>query len=150
MGSTWESHAFMISMLPIVLLCFYDIHCIISTFIFSSAKNGWLNPPLHFNDEPCRHKILDLIGDLSLVARSGNQGFPVAHIVAYKVNLTFTVSQLMMLKYLEVFFVYYTKQSMVSYLNYARDLWCEWFLMRLMYAWCRVAMHCMLIWRGAW
>ncbi|KAL9324901.1 hypothetical protein ACSQ67_005546 [Phaseolus vulgaris] len=49
-----------------------------------SAKNGWLNPPLHFSDEPCRHKILDLIGDLSLVARSGNQGLPVAHIVAYK------------------------------------------------------------------
>jgi UDP-3-O-acyl-N-acetylglucosamine deacetylase len=44
-----------------------------------------LNPPLHFSDEPCRHKILDLIGDLSLFAQFGNQGLPVAHIVAYKV-----------------------------------------------------------------
>jgi hypothetical protein len=52
---------------------------------------GWLNPPLRFDDEPCRHKILDLIGDFSLLAKNGNQGFPIAHIVAYKVcssNLT--------------------------------------------------------------
>ncbi|KAJ8760926.1 hypothetical protein K2173_021964 [Erythroxylum novogranatense] len=52
--------------------------------IVCSATNGWLNPPLHFYDEPCRHKVLDLIGDLSLFARFGNQGLPVAHIVAYK------------------------------------------------------------------
>ncbi|KAL2347768.1 hypothetical protein Fmac_001768 [Flemingia macrophylla] len=52
--------------------------------IVCSASNGWLNPPLHFSDEPCRHKILDLIGDLSLIAQFGNQGLPVAHIVAYK------------------------------------------------------------------
>lgn len=58
---------------------------IVCTFFFScSASKGWLNPPLHFSDEPCRHKILDLIGDLSLFAQSGNQGLPVAHIVAYK------------------------------------------------------------------
>ncbi|KAI4369049.1 hypothetical protein MLD38_017540 [Melastoma candidum] len=49
-----------------------------------SAKEGWLNPPLHFDDEPARHKALDLIGDLSLLARSGSQGLPVAHLVAYK------------------------------------------------------------------
>ncbi|XP_074330070.1 putative UDP-3-O-acyl-N-acetylglucosamine deacetylase 1, mitochondrial isoform X2 [Apium graveolens] len=49
-----------------------------------SAVNGWLNPPLRFHDEPCRHKVLDLIGDLSLLAQDGNQGLPVAHIVAYK------------------------------------------------------------------
>ncbi len=38
----------------------------------------WLNPPLRFNDEPIRHKLLDLIGDLSLV------GFPRAQILVYK------------------------------------------------------------------
>lgn len=27
----------------------------------------WLNPPLRFSNEPVRHKLLDLIGDLSLV-----------------------------------------------------------------------------------
>ncbi|KAJ4843719.1 putative UDP-3-O-acyl-N-acetylglucosamine deacetylase 1, mitochondrial [Turnera subulata] len=49
-----------------------------------SSSKGWLNPPLYFPDEPCRHKILDLIGDFSLFAKFGNQGLPVAHIVAYK------------------------------------------------------------------
>ncbi|XP_058108328.1 probable UDP-3-O-acyl-N-acetylglucosamine deacetylase 1, mitochondrial [Magnolia sinica] len=49
-----------------------------------SAKSGWLNPPLRFQDEPCRHKVLDLIGDLSIFARNGSQGLPVAHIIAYK------------------------------------------------------------------
>ncbi|XP_057963329.1 probable UDP-3-O-acyl-N-acetylglucosamine deacetylase 1, mitochondrial isoform X2 [Malania oleifera] len=52
--------------------------------IVCSSSKGWLNPPLHFHDEPCRHKVLDLIGDLSLCARHGSQGIPVAHIVAYK------------------------------------------------------------------
>uniref|UniRef100_A0A7N0VNG0 UDP-3-O-acyl-N-acetylglucosamine deacetylase n=1 Tax=Kalanchoe fedtschenkoi TaxID=63787 RepID=A0A7N0VNG0_KALFE len=52
--------------------------------IVCSSTEGWLNPPLHFIDEPCRHKALDLIGDLSLFAASGSQGLPVAHIVAYK------------------------------------------------------------------
>lgn len=50
-----------------------------------SASKGWLNSALRFHDEPCRHKVLDLIGDLSIFAKSGNQGLPVAHIVAYKV-----------------------------------------------------------------
>lgn len=49
-----------------------------------SISGGWLNPPLRFEDEPCRHKILDLIGDFSLFAQNGNQGFPIAHIIAYK------------------------------------------------------------------
>ena len=40
--------------------------------------DSWLNPPLRFNDEPIRHKLLDLIGDLSLV------GFPRAQILVYK------------------------------------------------------------------
>ncbi|CAN0877095.1 Probable UDP-3-O-acyl-N-acetylglucosamine deacetylase 5, mitochondrial [Linum grandiflorum] len=52
--------------------------------IVCSASEGWMNGPLRFPDEPCRHKVLDLIGDLSLYAQSGNQGLPVAHIVAYK------------------------------------------------------------------
>lgn len=52
--------------------------------IVCSASKGWLNPPLRFQDEPCRHKVLDLIGDVSLFARCGSQGLPVAHIVAYK------------------------------------------------------------------
>uniref|UniRef100_A0A6P4AHZ3 UDP-3-O-acyl-N-acetylglucosamine deacetylase n=1 Tax=Ziziphus jujuba TaxID=326968 RepID=A0A6P4AHZ3_ZIZJJ len=52
--------------------------------IVCSARKGWMNPPLRFHDEPCRHKVLDLIGDLSLFARSGSQGLPVAHIMTYK------------------------------------------------------------------
>jgi UDP-3-O-[3-hydroxymyristoyl] N-acetylglucosamine deacetylase len=39
----------------------------------------WLNPPLRFPNEPSRHKLLDLIGDLSLLGK-----FPQAHFVAYK------------------------------------------------------------------
>lgn len=41
----------------------------------------WLNPPLRFPDEPCRHKLLDLIGDLSLVPH-----LPQAHYLAYKAS----------------------------------------------------------------
>ncbi|KAG9444485.1 hypothetical protein H6P81_015825 [Aristolochia fimbriata] len=52
--------------------------------IVCSSTMGWLNPPLLFDDEPCRHKVLDLIGDLSLLAQDGHQGFPVGHIIAYK------------------------------------------------------------------
>ena len=41
----------------------------------------WLTPDLRFDNEPCRHKLLDLIGDLSLL------GFlPKAHILAYKAS----------------------------------------------------------------
>jgi UDP-3-O-[3-hydroxymyristoyl] N-acetylglucosamine deacetylase len=43
--------------------------------------NGWLNPPLRFDNEPVRHKILDLIGDLSLLGV-----FPLAHFLAYKAS----------------------------------------------------------------
>ena len=43
--------------------------------------SGWLNPPLRFSNEPVRHKLLDLVGDLSLL---GN--FPVAHFLAYKAS----------------------------------------------------------------
>lgn len=48
--------------------------------------------PLRFDNEACRHKILDLIGDLSLVAHGGNGGFPVAHIVAFKASATLDLS----------------------------------------------------------
>ena len=37
----------------------------------------WVNPPLRFANEPIRHKILDLIGDLALV------GLPKAQIIVY-------------------------------------------------------------------
>ncbi|MGD1698674.1 UDP-3-O-acyl-N-acetylglucosamine deacetylase [Dapis sp. BLCC M229] len=45
------------------------------------GQSGWLNPPLRFTNEPVRHKILDLIGDLSLL---GN--FPQGHYLAYKAS----------------------------------------------------------------
>jgi len=38
----------------------------------------WVNPPLRFDNEPKRHKILDLIGDLALV------GLPKAQILVFK------------------------------------------------------------------
>ena len=38
----------------------------------------WVNPPLRFSNEPIRHKILDLIGDLALV------GLPKAQILVFK------------------------------------------------------------------
>lgn len=53
-----------------------------------SIEKGWLNPPLRFPEEPCRHKLLDLIGDLSLCAQNGHQGLPIAHIIAYKASHT--------------------------------------------------------------
>ncbi len=45
------------------------------------SQEGWLNPPLRFDNEPVRHKLLDLIGDLSLLG-----GLPQAHVVAYKAS----------------------------------------------------------------
>lgn len=38
----------------------------------------WLNPPLRYPDEPVRHKLLDLLGDLALV------GLPQAQVFAYR------------------------------------------------------------------
>jgi UDP-3-O-[3-hydroxymyristoyl] N-acetylglucosamine deacetylase len=40
--------------------------------------DDWLNPPLRFEDEPVRHKLLDLIGDLALA------GLPRAQVFAYR------------------------------------------------------------------
>ncbi len=45
------------------------------------GDSGWLNPPLRFSNEPVRHKLLDLVGDLSLLGT-----FPVAHFLAYKAS----------------------------------------------------------------
>jgi UDP-3-O-[3-hydroxymyristoyl] N-acetylglucosamine deacetylase len=45
------------------------------------SSEGWLNPPLRFANEPVRHKILDLVGDLSLLGT-----FPCAHFLAYKAS----------------------------------------------------------------
>ncbi len=47
------------------------------------SPEGWLNPPLRFADEPVRHKLLDLVGDLSLLG-----SLPQAHILAYKASHT--------------------------------------------------------------
>jgi len=44
-------------------------------------SDGWINPPLRFSNEPVRHKLLDLIGDLSLLGT-----FPTAHFLAYKAS----------------------------------------------------------------
>lgn len=44
-------------------------------------REGWLNPPLRFDNEPVRHKLLDLIGDLSLLG-----ALPQGHILAYKAS----------------------------------------------------------------
>jgi UDP-3-O-[3-hydroxymyristoyl] N-acetylglucosamine deacetylase len=44
-------------------------------------RKGWLNPPLRFANEPVRHKLLDLVGDLSLLGT-----IPQAHYLAYKAS----------------------------------------------------------------
>lgn len=45
------------------------------------SEEGWLNPPLRFANEPVRHKLLDLVGDLSLLGH-----IPQAHFLAYKAS----------------------------------------------------------------
>lgn len=45
------------------------------------SAEGWVNPPLRFANEPARHKLLDLMGDLSLLGH-----IPTAHYVAYKAS----------------------------------------------------------------
>lgn len=47
------------------------------------GPEGWINPPLRFANEPARHKLLDLVGDLSLLGH-----FPQAHFFAYKASHT--------------------------------------------------------------
>jgi UDP-3-O-[3-hydroxymyristoyl] N-acetylglucosamine deacetylase len=43
------------------------------------SQTEWLNPPLYFDNEPVRHKLLDFLGDLSLLGY-----IPRAHYLAYK------------------------------------------------------------------
>ena len=45
------------------------------------SHQGWVNPPLRFTNEPARHKLLDLVGDLSLLGK-----LPTAHLIAYKAS----------------------------------------------------------------
>jgi len=45
------------------------------------GPHGWVNPPLRFANEPVRHKLLDLVGDLSLLGI-----IPQAHYLAYKAS----------------------------------------------------------------
>ena len=45
------------------------------------SQSGWLNPPLRFPNEPVRHKLLDLVGDLSLLGAISN-----IHVLAYKAS----------------------------------------------------------------
>lgn len=45
------------------------------------GSTGWINPPLRFANEPARHKLLDLVGDLSLLGT-----LPTAHFLAYKAS----------------------------------------------------------------
>ena len=42
----------------------------------------WLNGPLRFPNEPARHKLLDLLGDLALLPG----GLPRAHVVAFRAS----------------------------------------------------------------
>ena len=44
-------------------------------------QTGWLNPPLRFPNEPARHKLLDLVGDLSLLGI-----LPTMHATAYRAS----------------------------------------------------------------
>ena len=44
-------------------------------------QEGWLNPPLRFSNEPARHKLLDLVGDLSLLGV-----LPTMHVTAYRAS----------------------------------------------------------------
>ncbi|MEO1339604.1 MAG: UDP-3-O-acyl-N-acetylglucosamine deacetylase [Cyanobacteria bacterium J06635_13] len=45
------------------------------------SHQGWVNPPLRFTNEPARHKLLDLVGDMSLLGQ-----LPTAHLIAYKAS----------------------------------------------------------------
>lgn len=53
-------------------------HCT-SQDILVFGPDGPIDNPLHFPDEPVRHKMLDVIGDLSLLGRQIH-----GHVVAYK------------------------------------------------------------------
>mmetsp|Transcript_38174 Transcript_38174/g.80234 ORF Transcript_38174/g.80234 Transcript_38174/m.80234 type:complete len:282 (-) Transcript_38174:106-951(-) len=44
-------------------------------------RERWVNGPLRFPNEPVRHKLLDLLGDLALAGP-----LPAAHVIAYKAS----------------------------------------------------------------
>ncbi|GAX81596.1 hypothetical protein CEUSTIGMA_g9024.t1 [Chlamydomonas eustigma] len=48
----------------------------------------WWDPNLvrHVYNEPVRHAMVELLGDLALNAKDGHSGIPIGHIVAYKPN----------------------------------------------------------------
>lgn len=52
------------------------------------SREGWVNPPLRFENEPVRHKLLDLLGDLSLLG-SLPQGHILAHKASHRLHLEF-------------------------------------------------------------
>ncbi|ODT55684.1 MAG: hypothetical protein BGP01_11920 [Paludibacter sp. 47-17] len=53
-----------------------------------AAQLGYLSGPLHFDNEPARHKLLDVIGDLALTGRP-IKGRIVARYPGHKVNTEF-------------------------------------------------------------
>ena len=51
--------------------------------LIANGDKFW-NPPMILPNENARHKILDLVGDLSLMAEPGMAGVPIGHVLAYK------------------------------------------------------------------
>uniref|UniRef100_A0A7S0IE45 UDP-3-O-acyl-N-acetylglucosamine deacetylase n=1 Tax=Micromonas pusilla TaxID=38833 RepID=A0A7S0IE45_MICPS len=51
--------------------------------LVANGDKFW-NPPMILPNENARHKILDLVGDLSLMAEPGMAGVPIGHVLAYK------------------------------------------------------------------
>ncbi|KAK9904226.1 hypothetical protein WJX75_007256 [Coccomyxa subellipsoidea] len=50
--------------------------------------NDWYEEGIvrFYDDEPARHKIVDLTGDLALLSADGSQGLPIGHIVAHNAD----------------------------------------------------------------
>ncbi len=65
------------------------------------GTQGWLNPPLRYPNEPVRHKLLDLVGDLSLLGV-----FPKAHILAYKASHALHTQLVQRLDHLKQAFIF--------------------------------------------
>lgn len=53
-----------------------------------ASERYYINGPERMRDEPAHHKLLDLVGDLSLLAEGGNGGLPLGHVVSYKAGHT--------------------------------------------------------------
>lgn len=57
-----------------------------------SPSRWWDPQELRFSDdEPARHKVADLIGDLALSAAPGSAGLPVGHVVAFNADHDLTL-----------------------------------------------------------